>query len=108
MDVDRVKAEKARAEAFQKLQWSHVLMDVDRLSTAFVSLPGFAFMLQWSHVLMDVDSCRRMLPYASFMLLQWSHVLMDVDSPMTPTILNCARTLQWSHVLMDVDRIALH
>ncbi len=53
MDVDRTPSNMAEMKKLQ-LQWSHVLMDVDRsLDLGLADLyPG----LQWSHVLMDVDS----------------------------------------------------
>ena len=38
-------------------------------------------MLQWSHVLMDVDRTLQALNTFTPTRLQWSHVLMDVDSP---------------------------
>ncbi len=60
------------------LQWSHVLMDVDRV-TSFLPARCLAIRLQWSHVLMDVDSSYRAVSRAEVEQLQWSHVLMDVD-----------------------------
>ncbi len=41
--------------------------------------------LQWSHVLMDVDRHRTSVrENMSDTTLQWSHVLMDVDRSITP------------------------
>ncbi len=54
MDVDSSvrRSEKWRVSL---LQWSHVLMDVDRGGGIAGGIGG-AITLQWSHVLMDVDS----------------------------------------------------
>ncbi len=54
-------------------------MDVDRTRSPLmiIAVPS---RLQWSHVLMDVDSLLRDLSPLGCYLLQWSHVLMDVDS----------------------------
>ncbi len=54
MDVDRVKGETDYGQSQLKLQWSHVLMDVD--STRQTLTQTLNAGLQWSHVLMDVDS----------------------------------------------------
>ncbi len=79
MDVDSLLG-CARGCGYGSLQWSHVLMDVDRSRS--LTTPGKrCWMLQWSHVLMDVDSLAEFLQNSGAVFrLQWSHVLMDVDS----------------------------
>ncbi len=53
-------------------------MDVDRV--IFMGNIIVRKVLQWSHVLMDVDRSRQPgTVCASCYTLQWSHVLMDVD-----------------------------
>ncbi len=61
--------------------------------------------LQWSHVLMDVDREIERIGEGGTYELQWSHVLMDVDRLLFVNIPNAASALQWSHVLMDVDSL---
>ncbi len=53
-------------------------MDVDSPEDRKTNMD--AIRLQWSHVLMDVDSSRMACPCKIMSIrLQWSHVLMDVD-----------------------------
>ncbi len=53
MDVDRPMANRVNFANQAPLQWSHVLMDVDRVEPTPEVKVKIA--LQWSHVLMDVD-----------------------------------------------------
>ncbi len=102
MDVDSIRS-RSPTVTFTTLQWSHVLMDVDRRFPPFDA--GAKVMLQWSHVLMDVDSVQTVHRTTNMNLLQWSHVLMDVDRPGASwSSDDQTGVLQWSHVLMDVDR----
>ncbi len=59
MDVDSLPCLPSRQMAL-KLQWSHVLMDVDSSLTESRTSAGPS--LQWSHVLMDVDRIMREQP----------------------------------------------
>ncbi len=53
MDVDSLFGIACMRGRLSELQWSHVLMDVDRSAGNIRDLGGQG--LQWSHVLMDVD-----------------------------------------------------
>ncbi len=54
MDVDSSGCDNSGRQ-LALLQWSHVLMDVDRPRWIFNN-KEIVMTLQWSHVLMDVDS----------------------------------------------------
>ncbi len=53
MDVDSQLVRRFWRFGQERLQWSHVLMDVD--STISTAIIPRMMTLQWSHVLMDVD-----------------------------------------------------
>ena len=111
----------------QKLQWSHVLTNVERPPEAKSRHADSS--LQWSHVLTNVERTapghspamsatasmeprphergknHRCIPERAGRWLQWSHVLTNVERlPEGSLLKRKPKTLQWSHVLTNVER----
>src|ERR1700759_4851607 len=63
--------------------------------------------LQWSHVLTNVETCSRIAPSIGTNSLQWSHVLTNVETISHVAQTYAQNRLQWSHVLTNVETFSI-
>src|SRR5262249_7708235 len=116
----------AQAAANEKLQWRHVLANVETFrsqseadregqsfngatsSRTWKLLPPkrirrFLRRLQWSHVLSNVETSGLRAQPGRRSVLQWSHVLSNVETVHLGPELAHLNQLQWSHLLSNVE-----